>query len=44
MKRYFGFFFLSVGFSMMCACLARGDAMLALKEAAQLCLRCIGVG
>ena len=44
MKRYFGFFFLAAGFSMMCAGLVRGEAMLVLKKAAALCLECIGIG
>ena len=44
MKRYYGFFLLSVGFGMACAGLVRGEAMTVLKKAITLCLECIGIG
>ena len=44
MKRYYGFFFLAAGFGMMCAGIARGEAMVVLKKAVALCLECIGIG
>lgn len=44
MKRYIGFFLLSAGFGLMCAGLARGEAMLVFKKAVVLCLECIGIG
>lgn len=44
MKRYIGFLVLAAGFGMMCAGLARGEAMMVLKKAVTLCLECIGLG
>ncbi len=42
MKRYFGFFLLCAGFGLLCAGLARSEIMVILKNAAALCLSCLG--
>ena len=44
MKRYVGVLLLAAGFGMMCAGLARGEAMVVLKKAIVLCMECIGIG
>ncbi len=44
MKRYMGSLLLAAGFGLMCAGLARGEAMIVFKKAVVLCLECIGLG
>lgn len=44
MKRYLSVLLLAAGFGMMCAGLARGEAMTVLKKAIVLCMECIGIG